>query len=715
MNSLELWGGYECTVNRVEDDWYDQTPRSGHEHRIEDLALFAGLGLRSLRYPALWERISPDRPERRDFRWTDERLAEIRRLGLNPIVTLCHHGSGPAYTGLCEESFAPGLAAHAAAVAARYPWVRDWTPVNEPLTTARFSALYGYWYPHTKDERLFWTALLNEIDATRLAMREIRRINPEARLIQTDDLGYCHATEPLRAEADYQNERRWIGWDLLCGTVVPGHALWDRIAGFGLGDRLEAIADDPSPPDVIGINHYLASERWRDHRVELYPDRALADREVGKRDGISFVDVDAIRFREEGVLGLPALIEQAWERYGRTLAITECHNGASREEQVRWFLEVWEGAEGLRAKGVDLCAVTAWSLLGSHDWNRMVTRFIGHYETGVFDCRSGSPRPTLLAPVLMDLAAGRKPSLPALAGPGWWRRESRLVGAAPKTEPEYELPIGARAGGAPEPLMIVEDGGGLSRLAVRACEARGLFYVRCGEDAAARLHEASPWAVFDARDRHGLCGDRRSPACAFALPRACADRAIPCLAVTGTAAWAPAADVPGLLEIRTRTLFEPWDRSARAVALLEALDGGTPVEVDSAVPWKPIYGPDVVDAALDLLLDGVAGAVSLLPAERLSELEFARALAAVADRDPALVVATGTPADKPLFAFTGGASFLPPWETTLERFVREARAARRLGVEGVERRQDEVREEAAALTPSPAFRGRGGARARLGR
>src|SRR5688500_3381562 len=40
---LELWGGYECTVNRVGDAWYDQTPRSGHEHRIEDLALFAGL------------------------------------------------------------------------------------------------------------------------------------------------------------------------------------------------------------------------------------------------------------------------------------------------------------------------------------------------------------------------------------------------------------------------------------------------------------------------------------------------------------------------------------------------------------------------------------------------------------------------------------------------------------------------------------------------
>ena len=148
---LELWGGVECTVNRVGDQWFDQTPRTGHEHRIGDLDLFADLGVTSLRYPALWERISPGRPEDRDFRWTDERLARIYDLGMNPILTLCHHGSGPSWTSLVEDSFAPGLAVHAAAVAQRYPWVRGWTPVNEILTTARFSALYGYWYPHTQD------------------------------------------------------------------------------------------------------------------------------------------------------------------------------------------------------------------------------------------------------------------------------------------------------------------------------------------------------------------------------------------------------------------------------------------------------------------------------------------------------------------------------------------------------------------------------------
>src|SRR3954452_13355596 len=112
----------------------------------------------------------------------------------NPIVTLCHHGSGPHYTNLLDDGFAPGVADHASAVAARYPWVRDWTPINEPLTTARFSALYGYWYPHAKDDGSFVRALLVECSAIRQAMRAIREVTPEAKLVQTEDMGRTYST-----------------------------------------------------------------------------------------------------------------------------------------------------------------------------------------------------------------------------------------------------------------------------------------------------------------------------------------------------------------------------------------------------------------------------------------------------------------------------------------------------------------------------------------
>lgn len=723
---LELWGGYECTVNRVGDRWFDQTPRSGHENRIGDLALFADLGITSLRYPALWERISPESPESQDFRWTDERFAEIRRLGMNPIVTLCHHGSGPKYTTLMDESFAPGLARHAAAVAARYPWIRDWTPVNEPLTTARFSALYGYWYPHATNESAFLVALLNEIDATRLSMREIRKVNPSARLIQTDDLGYCHATPPLQAEADFQNERRWLGWDLLCGMVVPGHALWDRLVSFGLEDRLRAIADDPCPPDVIGVNHYLASERLLDHRLERHADRAIADRELGDCGGVPHVDVDAIRNLPSGLVGLLALLRQASTRYGRPVAVTECHNGATREEQVRWFVETWKAVEELRAAGIDVPAVTAWSLLGSHDWNRMVTRFVGHYEVGVFDVRSGEPRPTMLAGVLKDLAAGRQPQAIGLGQPGWWRRPSRFRNAPPS--PQFDLGRPRSDLGAVSPLLIVGAEGPLVRLLVRACEVRGLHYLRARSDEAAErtIAAVSPWAVIDGRDWARVCeepisqwkdrGWERvrslapfSPAEDFSPPERlvamCERLNVPCAVFTAGSAFEEveerllAAGGKRLLLARTDQVFVPWDRSSFAVRVLDALECGLAVEADPGTPWEGTYGPDLVDAVLDLVMDGGRGVATLLNPELWSQAEFARRLADTSECDPGLIVAPARArAASRMAAALTEPSFvplLPPGDSTLERFVRESRSARRDGVAAVSRRMDEARLQAA--------------------
>src|SRR3954462_8190793 len=113
MRDLELWAGHECTVNRVGGVFHDQTVRSGHQHRIDDLDRFAALGLRALRYPVLWERVAPDGLESADWSWSDERLARLRALRVRPIVGLLHHGSGPRDTSLVDPQFPQKLAAYA--------------------------------------------------------------------------------------------------------------------------------------------------------------------------------------------------------------------------------------------------------------------------------------------------------------------------------------------------------------------------------------------------------------------------------------------------------------------------------------------------------------------------------------------------------------------------------------------------------------------------
>ncbi|HEY9219745.1 MAG TPA: family 1 glycosylhydrolase, partial [Phenylobacterium sp.] len=422
MTELELWGGHECTVNRVGSSFHDQTRRSGHQDRIADLELFADLGLKALRYPVLWERIAPTRPDRFDWSWSDERLTRIRELGMRPIAGLVHHGSGPKYTGLVDEGFAPGLAGYARAVAERYPWIDDWTPVNEPLTTARFSCLYGHWYPHLTDEGFFWSALINQIDGVRLAMQQIRQVNPKARLIQTEDLGRTYSTRAVAHQASFDNARRWMTWDLLCGKVTPEHPLWARLCGFGFQRRLEEMAAEPCPPDVLGVNHYLTSDRFLDHRCEEYPPERC-----GGNDSMRYADVEAIRVALPAPGGLEGVLEEAWVRYGLPLAVTEAHNGCTREEQVRWLRDAWDAAQRLRDRGVPIEAVTAWALLGSYDWNTLLTRKLGHYEPGVFDLRGPEPRATAAAAFLKSLTHPEIAPHPVSQGPGWWRRDIRLV------------------------------------------------------------------------------------------------------------------------------------------------------------------------------------------------------------------------------------------------------------------------------------------------
>ena len=54
---LELWAGFECTLNRVGDAQHDQLALTGHYGRLDDLDRLAELGVRTIRYPILWERI----------------------------------------------------------------------------------------------------------------------------------------------------------------------------------------------------------------------------------------------------------------------------------------------------------------------------------------------------------------------------------------------------------------------------------------------------------------------------------------------------------------------------------------------------------------------------------------------------------------------------------------------------------------------------------
>ena len=457
--------------------------------------------------------------------------------------------------------------------------------------------------------------------------------------------------------------------------------------------RPDRVAEDPFSNRTVRANMH-AARNWDDVTGESGPEDP----------DLSLVSIQA--------------------RDGRPIAVTECHNGCTREEQLRWFHEVWQAAEAARDAGIAVEAVTAWSLLGAFDWNSLLTLEAGHYEPGVFDVRSAPPRPTALARLLTDLSAGRAPGQAhLLAAPGWWQRPGRFLAGygTDGQEPEICGP----------PILITGRNGTLAQALARACRRRGLAHMLLGRpeleidqpDSIARmLQEVQPWAVINCagivcidtaeadpelcRLVNGLAPGRLARACARAgvrfvqissdqvfdgrrqAPYAEGD---PTNALNAYGrAKAEAEDrvqsaLESALVVRTAAFFSPDDRWNFAVQTLQRLAAGEAVVAASDQRVSPTYVPDLVDAMLDLLIDGEAGVWHLSNPGGTSWAEFARHVAREAGFGPdAVTDARGLslgqsaprPADVTLTSRRG--LLLPPLADAVRRVFSSDELATRL-------------------------------------
>lgn len=619
MTGIELWAGAECTVNRVGDRWFDQILRTGHHDRLEDLDRLAELGVTRVRLPVLWERVAPRGLPQADWRWTDTRLERLLRHGIAPIVGLVHHGSGPRDTDIADPRFVDGLAAFAEAVARRYPFVQDFTPVNEPLTTARFSGLYGHWYPHARDIGVCMRALAIQVSATAAAMERIRSVTPHARLVQTEELGRVSSTPALEHQRTYEEHRRWLSLDLLCGRVDTQHIMRRHLEENGVGAaQLDALVQRPCVPDLVGINYYVTSDRYLDENLERWPPCTH-----GGNGRERYADVEAVRVREVGIAGHRAVLDDVWRRYAIPVAIAEVHLGCTREEQLRWVAEAWRAAVDARRSGVDVRAVTLWSAFGAVDWHCLCVREEGSYEPGLFDVRAPAPRRTALVSLAQTLARGREPAHPLLDGAGWWRRPQRWGGRVAPS---------ARA----RPLWIAGSCALVDRVLER-CARRNIACVRWPD----RAHGSSslpPWGAVIVHAQRGADPAHDEVALDWHRPllETCAKERLPVLAFssdvvfesTGTRPWlesdparatTPRGErqrrverwirgaMPWALVVRTGVCIDPEAAEDPLARILDALAAGLTVEMPDDELVAASVVPHVVDAALDLFVDGEQG------------------------------------------------------------------------------------------------------------
>lgn len=336
-NSAPVLKGRDGRRHRI-----DQMAASGHDRRWrEDFRLVHELGIRCLRYGPPYYRTHTG-PGRYDWSFADETFAELRRLGIVPIADLCHFGLPDWLGDFQNPDFPAYFAEYAHAFARRYPWVWLYTPVNEMLVTAEYSALRGYWNEQLADDRAFVTALTHLVDANLRAGEAICRVC-DPWFVQSETTRYYHPHNPdASAWSAYLNERRFLSLDLNYGRK-PGPEMVDYLLANGMPQaRFDAFMAPASiPPCVMGTDYYEGSEQV------VFPDGST---------------------RGSNVLGYYGLTRQYHERYRLPVMHTET-NQMQHLNAAFWLERQWANVLRLRQEGCPVIGFTWYSLTDQVDWD----------------------------------------------------------------------------------------------------------------------------------------------------------------------------------------------------------------------------------------------------------------------------------------------------------------------------------------------------------
>src|SRR4029079_9043128 len=185
-----------------------------------------------------------------------------------------------------------------------------------------------------------------------------------------------------------------------------------------------------------------------------------------------YADVEAIRINHGNPSGLTVLLREAWERYELPIAITEAHINSGREDQLRWLKEIFNSCTEALHSGINIKALTFWSLFGAYGLNNLLTSANMDYEPGAFDLRSVKPRPTAIAAFIKNTIGKKKFEHTLLNQKGWWHQTNRFYNAqlSPKTF------LRSR------PLLIIGKTGSLGQAFANICGYRNFPFLLTGRD-----------------------------------------------------------------------------------------------------------------------------------------------------------------------------------------------------------------------------------------
>ena len=357
--------GVECSYPTIDGGRWriDEMAACGHyRYWRTDLERVRETGLRYLRYGPPLHLVNPRRGQY-DWAFLDDVTEEMQRLGVVPIMDLCHFGLPDWLENFQNPETPQALADYARAFARRYPFVRYYTPVNEMYVCARFSALEGLWNEQRRDERAFVTATRHLAKASVLMMQAIAQARPDAVFINSESGEFfqpCCPDPAVWRKADFENQRRFLALDLLYAR-----GLRDDMRDYLLHNGMPPeeydwfLRQDVGARAILGVDYYEWNEKLVDVRGEV---KALGE-----------------------LFGWYVIAGQYYQRYQRPMMHTETNRMDARDGP-RWLWRQWHNVQLMRQSGVPIVGFTWYSLTDQVDWDIALRQPLGDVNpVGLFD------------------------------------------------------------------------------------------------------------------------------------------------------------------------------------------------------------------------------------------------------------------------------------------------------------------------------------------
>jgi len=386
---LRFLSGFEST--HIFGSGTDVLNLTRHTEYVEDdLDLVDMCNLDLMRYSAPWHSIERERGVY-DWTWLDKALNRFRDLGIELILDPLHHTSFPAWLngGFANPEFADLYLKFIGEIAARYPWIRYYTIINEPFVTALFCGQEGIWYPHFHSKESFVTMILNMGEAICRVSKHLTETLEEVHFVHVDTCEKHRATNRESiGNARFRNELRFLVVDLILGKINELHPLYSYLRQHGASiQKLEWFTGNPSGIDILGLDYYAHSELEWNRGERVYPNQ--------NPEGFAIVAMDYVK------------------RYKIPVMLSETNIRGFVSDRISWLKFMVEQCEILKARlaplKIPFRGFCWYPFIDSTDWCSLVRCANGNIDPqGIYhlDAETMRRNASELSEIFASLAGG---------------------------------------------------------------------------------------------------------------------------------------------------------------------------------------------------------------------------------------------------------------------------------------------------------------------